>query len=90
MSEVLTGRWVIKDGQAIGDSVCDAIDRLVSDHLEQVAKDKSGWYTLFRDRRDGQLWERSYPSSHLHGGGPPQLAKVSAGEAAKRFGKVPA
>ena len=90
MTEVLTGQWLIRDGKPVADETCLQIDRLIKSHLETVARDESGWFTLFRDARDGQLWERSYPQSEMHGGGPPQLARISAEDAEMRYGKFTA
>ena len=87
MTEVLAGQWLIRDGKAVADEMCHRIDRLIASHLKAIARDDSGWFTLFRDVRDGQLWERSYPLSAMHGGGPPQLARISAEDAATRYEK---
>lgn len=88
--EVLTGQWIMRDGKAIADEMCQQIDQLIASHLKTIGHDESGWFTLFRDMRDGQLWERSYPLSQMHGGGPPRLARISADEAATRYGNFSA
>jgi Immunity protein 27 len=75
------GRAIVVDVRQIG--------LLLASHLEKLCHDSTGWYTLFRDSRDGQLWELSYPESALHGGGPPQLAMVSVEEARCRYGEMP-
>jgi hypothetical protein len=85
------------DAQASGEMVqaqrdigrrqmCREIDRLIAHHLDEVCHDETGWFILFRDRRDGRLWELSFPQSHMHGGGPPQLTTVDVAEARSRFG----
>jgi len=77
---ILTGAWIVRDRAVVGDDVCAEIKRLLAEDLVELGRDESGWYTLFRDRRDGQFWERSYPQSELHGGGPPQLAPISTSD----------
>jgi hypothetical protein len=60
----------------IGDVTCQRIDQLTSSFLECHATDWTGWDSLYRDPRDGRLWERTYPESAIHGGGPPALTVV--------------
>ena len=86
MKRILQGNWTYRNGQPAHDEVCDEIDRRIAQDLEEVCRDDSGWLTLFRDRRDGTLWERSYPQSQLHSGGPPQLAELAFAEAQLRYG----
>ena len=43
--------------------------------LEQVRVDADRWETWYRDPRDGTVWLMDYPSSELHGGGPPRLRR---------------
>jgi hypothetical protein len=81
----LRGSWLVQDGKAVADAVCEEIDYLIARHLEKVCDDDTGWLTLFRDRRDGTLWERSYPNSGLHGGGPPRLAVIDIAVAKSRY-----
>ncbi|WP_226946839.1 Imm27 family immunity protein [Rhizorhabdus phycosphaerae] len=57
----------------VADAICDRIYWLVHTQLEAVAAREAGWTTLYRDPRDGRLWEHSYPKSEMHGGGPPML-----------------
>jgi hypothetical protein len=40
-----------------------------------------GWEVLYREARDGRLWEPTYPWSGMHGGGPPRLHLPSPEEA---------
>ena len=84
----IVGRWLLEAGRVVGDANCDRIEILVRDHLVFVADAPEGWFKLYRDPVDARLWEKSYPESHLHGGGPPMLSLVSNEEAAKRYGHV--
>jgi hypothetical protein len=85
MPPTLTGQWIARENGIVGDDVCREIESMIAHHLDEIGHDSSGWYTLFRDRRDGGLWERSYPLGHMHGGGPPQLASVTLAEARLRY-----
>ncbi len=89
VGERLTGRWIERNGLIVADETCRRIELLLASHLKELCHDSTGWYTLLRDSRDGQLWELSYPESQMHGGGPPQLAIVSIEEARRRYGEVP-
>jgi hypothetical protein len=75
----LTGQWIAENGEVRGDAACERINWLVTSHLEKLAfsPESGGWDTLFRDPGDGRYWERIYPQSELHGGGPPQLLCLS-------------
>ena len=82
---VLTGDWLTEGGRIVADDVCGRIEWLVESRLERLAADASGWDTLYRDPRDGRLWERTYPRSEMHGGGPPQLRVISPDAAAAKY-----
>jgi hypothetical protein len=86
----LTGKWVAHGQEVRRDAICERIEMLVSDHLKQIAvsKEWGAWETLFQDPDDGRYWERTYPQSELHGGGPPQLRCLSADEARRKYGDV--
>jgi hypothetical protein len=83
---LLTGRWVIQDGRAVADDVCQRIAALTKSYLTEMARDASGWNTLFRDPTDGRYWELSYPQSEFHGGGPPELRCLTTEAARQRYG----
>ncbi len=79
------GRWVSETGRVVADHACKRIENLTSSYLSQTAQDGSGWFTLFRDPVDQRLWERDFPQSHLHGGGPPRLRFVLLEEVRHRY-----
>jgi hypothetical protein len=73
----VVGTWLDLGGRIEGDFACDRIKWLISERLEQLGADATGWDTLWRDSRDGRFWELTYPQSGLYGGGPPKLALIS-------------
>lgn len=84
----LTGAWIFDGVVMQRDQVCERIEELTSQVLEQVAMSKlyGAWETLFRDPADGRLWERTYPHGELQGGGPPRLAVITSEEARRKYG----
>jgi len=82
----LIGQWLAHGSSVVGDATCERIAWLVAERLQEVARDASGWFTLFRDPSDGRLWERSYPQGHMHGGGPPRLTLITMAQARLRYG----
>lgn len=54
----------------------------------RVADRECGWTTLYFDPRDSSYWELTYPQSHLHGGGPPQLSRVEKSMARELYAEV--
>lgn len=84
----LTGAWTFDGRLMHRDRVCERIEVLTSQVLEQVAVSKpyGAWETLFRDPSDGRLWERTYPQGELQGGGPPRLAVITPEEASRKYG----
>jgi len=82
----LRGDWIVqKDHSVVADAIEERIEWLTTQKLERIAKDWSGWETLYRDPRDGRLWELTYPQSEMHGGGPRRLHVVSRDEAAGKY-----
>lgn len=81
---VIEGRWVFAKGKMVADEAALRIDDLTASYFEFVAG-IDGWNLLYRDPRDGRLWEQTYPQSELHGGGPPKLAVVTLDEARTRY-----
>ncbi|MBL4788999.1 MAG: hypothetical protein JKY60_08080 [Kordiimonadaceae bacterium] len=72
----ITGTWVIENGQVRGDEACDKIKSMLDSELEEIAAKDGGWTKLYRDK-ENMFWEFSYPQSYMHGGGPPQLERLS-------------
>ncbi|HEX8151856.1 MAG TPA: Imm27 family immunity protein [Thermoanaerobaculia bacterium] len=82
----LVGSWLVKHGRTVNDDVANRIEWLTRGPLRRIATDASGWDTLFEDPGDGRLWERIYPASEMHGGGPPLLRVVSPEAARTKYG----
>jgi hypothetical protein len=82
---LLTGDLIVDGTTVVGDDVCRRIEWLLESRLDRLAADASGWETLYRDPRDGRLWERTYPQGEMHGGGPPQLSVVAAEDASSKY-----
>jgi hypothetical protein len=81
----IIGSWIFNNGKMAGDDVCQRIKSLVKTDLTLVAKDWSGWETLYRDDKDGRYWEHTYPHSEMHGGGPPALFVISSEDATRKY-----
>lgn len=75
----IIGRWLATADGIVGDEGCRQIELLISECFEFVADhpEDGGWTSLYRDPRDGRLWEKTFPESHMHGGGPPALTTIS-------------
>lgn len=88
----IVGNWVEVDGKIVGDEACKRIRSLTEEYFQKLGSDWSGWETLFKDPNDGRFWERTYPLSHMHGGGPPVLLNLSEqaakGKYAHLFGEI--
>lgn len=84
---LLIGRWIDDAGTLKADSVCERIEWLIAHRLKRLADSPEwgGWETLYQDSNDGRYWERTYPQSDLHGGGPPKLQVLSATAAAQKY-----
>jgi hypothetical protein len=82
----LRGDWrVQKDRSVVADTTEQRIEWLIAQKLQRIANDWSGWETLYRDPRDGRLWELTYPQSEMHGGGPRRLHVLSREEAVRKY-----
>ena len=82
----LVGIWVEKNGSVVQDAVCERIQGLIDFYIKQVAVNGDNWSVLYNNPDDGSYWELTYPQSHMHGGGPPALQRVSKRDAQKRYG----
>ena len=84
----LVGKWIVKNGQVHGDSICERIQCLTSTHLRKcaVSKQWGAWEILYQDPDDGRYLEQTYPQSDMHGGGPPALKCISKELAKAKFG----
>lgn len=85
---LLTGQWLMQDGHVVADETTRRIEDLVSDYLEKLGHDESGWDTLYQDPHDGRYWERIYPMSAMHGGGPPELRCLTLDQAKAKYVRV--
>jgi Immunity protein 27 len=83
---VITGAWVLVDGSMVGDASLTRIDSLVKGYLQRVAVSPDGWEILYRDPADGRYWEKTYPHSQMHGGGPASLRVLDVAEAQEKYG----
>jgi hypothetical protein len=83
----LRGRWIAQpDGRVGGDRVDERIRWLTIHRLEALATTSDGWDWLFRDPRDGRLWELTFPQGSLHGSGPRLLTVIDPELALARYG----
>jgi hypothetical protein len=86
----IVGKWISKNGKICDDPASDRIKWLISNHLRKIAvsKQSGAWETLFQDPDDSRYWERTYPKSQTHGGGPPTLKCISYEEAEAKYGRL--
>jgi hypothetical protein len=83
--EQLTGHWIDTPAGPQGDDVEQRIFWLVTERLEALGSADGGWDWLFRDPRDGRLWELTHPQGSLHGRGPRQLTLITRRVAAEKY-----
>ena len=81
----IQGSWQLIGSSIKADSISERIELLITQYLIELAKDESGWYTLFQDPEDNRYWELSYPESELHGGGAPCLKCLLESEAREKY-----
>ena len=84
----LIGQWFADGPLVAADETCRRIDVLVASRLIELATSADGWSALYRDPADGRLWERTYPHSDWHGGGPPSLQCISLAQALATYGPI--
>jgi Immunity protein 27 len=86
----LLGQRLDVGSRIVGDAVEDRIAWLIGEALERVAVAERNWAALYRDPRDGRLWELTYPWGEMHGGGPRRLRLITPAEARAKYGVAPA
>ena len=84
----LVGSWTFVNGNVTADDVTRRIEHLTQHHLIEIGRDASGWDVLYRDPDDGRLWELTYPSSEMHGGGPPTLQLLDNEAVRHKYGML--
>lgn len=84
---LLEGRWILEEGRMVADPTARRIERLATDHLRRLGASPDGWDILYRDPRDGRLWELVRPVSGMQGGGPPTLRRIAVDEAVQKYGE---
>jgi hypothetical protein len=72
--KIIKGNWIMIGDKIVEDESCQRIEYLTKHVLIKIGVSKSGWEKLYYDKSTKSYWELSYPDSHMHGGGPPQLA----------------
>lgn len=70
LDDELRDSWKSDGTRMVARGDTAAIDDMLESKLEKQKADASGWYVLYRHRDTGQLWELTYPQSHMQGGGP--------------------
>jgi hypothetical protein len=85
---VICGQWELVGGKVEADENCRRIEELTQRYLHEIARDPSGWDTLYVDPSDGRFWELTYPDSESHGGGPPRLECLPRDQAREKYGDV--
>lgn len=79
----IVGNWKVVDARVTKDEQAQRIEVLIHQHLKPVQS--KGWERLFQDPADGRLWELTYPSSEMHGGGPPKLTMMTEEQARRKY-----
>lgn len=83
----IVGKWIEQSaGKVVADQSCERIDWLVKHALKEISVNGDNWEALYQNPKDGAYWEMSYPTSHMLGGGPPKLSKLSSSQAKERYG----
>lgn len=77
----LVGMWLDLGMKVTGDAVTDRVEWLTAERLEKLAENGDELAELYRDPRDGRLWEKILPFA----GGPPTLRCIPPTTAVERF-----
>lgn len=83
---ILEGQWIVVGTGVRGDATEMRITSLIDEQLMLLRSSSDGWSRLYKDPRDGRLWELTYPRSEMHGGGPKKLAVISFYTAQEQYG----
>lgn len=81
----IKGSWVNVDSKLVADECALRIEKLISEQLNKLGSDESGWDSLYVDPDDGRFWELLYIDSDSHGGGAPTLRIISEEAAKKKY-----
>jgi immunity protein 27 of polymorphic toxin system len=81
----IVGSWKMIDGRMVEDEASKRIRALAKDELKPIAVSSDGWERLYEDPRDHRLWELTYPSGEMQGGGPPALRVIDGETARKKY-----
>ncbi len=83
----ITGNWISQDDRkVIADENCKRIDWLTESFFSLIKVNGDSWSALYKNPENDDYWMLTYPKSHMHGGGPPELVKISETEAKEEFG----
>lgn len=82
----LTGYWIDLGSGMVRDATWERIDWLVAHQLQRLAGLPQGPAALFRDPRDGRLWEKVHEHPQLRDGGPPRLTLLTPETAREKYG----
>jgi len=82
---IIEGQWQSNGNEIIADDVCKRIEWLISEVLEEIGVDATGWKTLYQDPKDDRKWVLYYTQSETYGGGPPTLKVISDEEIQDRY-----
>jgi len=84
----LSGAWRLQDGRMTADATCERLQWLIDRVLKKVADSPcaGAWEALYQDPSDGRYWERVFPQSEMHGGGPPRMNALAVDEAQRKYG----
>ena len=84
----LVGKWEIdSSGNMTSNEACGRIDWLVKNLLVFVTYIQGSQTAeeLYKNPKDGSYWELIYPNWGAHGGGPPNLFKLTDVEAKSKY-----
>ena len=76
----IKGQWVLVGAKMQADDACKRIEWLLENRLKELGSNEQ-WESLHLDLSDNRYWLRTYPESHMHGGGPPLLQCIAKSEA---------